>query len=176
MHKLISLLSFSVVNKTVDNNRATVYCIKRDICAEICCYSKGRQTGPYVARVIKVRLLYLACAHPVCTELCCAAPVLGRAVLAASPGPPAVEDMFSVCVTQCIFNELPLSNIFNSVGLNDANKSRYRLHIAPALAPINNNATYEIMFLQIKQEVALTKLGFKKKAPDSNTSVKAASI
>lgn len=36
----------------------------------------------------QVTLLYLACAHAVCTVLCCAVHVLGRALLAVSPGPP----------------------------------------------------------------------------------------
>lgn len=118
-----------------------------------------------MAKVIKVRLLYLACAHPVCTVLCCAVHVLGRAVLAVSPGPPAVEDMFSGCLTQCIFNELRLSSVFDSMGLNDANKKSYRLHIVLALGSINANVAKEITdvcegFLQPKQEVAATELGF----------------
>lgn len=88
-----------------------------------------------------MRLLYLACAHPVLSALCCV--VLGRAVLAVSPGPPAVEDMFSVCLTQCIFNELRSSGVFHSMGLNDASVKTYRLHIVLAVGPIHNNVTTE---------------------------------
>lgn len=33
---------------------------------------ESRQAGPYVTKVIKERLLYLACAHPVCAALGCA--------------------------------------------------------------------------------------------------------
>lgn len=60
-------------------------------------------------------------------------------MLAVSPGPPAVEDMLSVCLTQCIFNELRLSSVFHSMGLNDAIKKTYRLHIVLDLGSINNN-------------------------------------
>lgn len=110
-----------------------------------------------------------SCLH--CAVLCRSR--LGqRAVLAASPGPPAVEDMFSVCLTQCIFNELRLSSVFGSVGLNDADKESYRLHIVLARGSINNNVAKAIMgacvqrifflfFLHLMQEVVITKAGFK---------------
>lgn len=64
-----------------------------------------------------------------------------RTVLALSPWPPTAEDMSSVCFTQCIFNELRLSSVLLSIGLNDANKNTYRLHIVLALGSMNNRVT-----------------------------------
>lgn len=46
--------------------------------------------------------------------------------------PPAVQDMFSVCLTQCIFNEPALSSVFHSMGLGDANKKTPRSHVVQA--------------------------------------------
>lgn len=85
---------------------------------------------------------------------------LGRGVLALSPGPPTAEDMFSVCLTQCIFNELRLPSALLSVGLNGTSQKTFRSHIVQALGSINNSVTKKSRlcvcvckrFLQLEQE------------------------
>lgn len=99
-------------------------------------------------KVIKVRRLYLARAHLACT-VPRVVPLMSWAELCWPRllGPPTEEDMFSVCLTQCIFNELRLPSVFHSTGLNDANETTYKRHIAPALGSINNNVTRSGGFL-----------------------------
>lgn len=100
MHKLISLLSFSVVNKTVHNNRAAVYCdLKDSRCLLICMEDKQ---APHVAKVIKVRLL-----------LRCTVWVPGWAVLPESSA-------CALCRAQCIFNEVQLPSVLRSKPLKGA--------------------------------------------------------
>lgn len=55
--------------------------------------------------------------------------------------PPTAEDMFSVCLTQCIFNELRLPSALLSVGLNGTSQKTFRSHIVQALGSINNSVT-----------------------------------
>lgn len=90
-------------------------------------------------------VIFSLCPSCLCGAVCCA--VLCRSCLGQRRGwlcllgPPAEEDMFSVCLTQCIFNELRLSSVFHSMGLNDANNTTYRSHIVLALDSISNNVT-----------------------------------
>lgn len=158
MCKLISLLSFSVVNKTIHNNRAAVLCL-RDVQYVQKSVTILRINWPICGEGDKSETVIFSLCPP-CTVLCSAVHVLERAVLALSPEPPAVEDMFSVCLPHCIFNELRLLSVFYSMGLNDANEKSYTLHIVLSLGSINNNVTEEIMdvcegFLQLKQEQKL---------------------
>lgn len=70
--------------------------------AALCIYMHGRQAGPYVAKVIKVRLL-----------LRCTVWVPGWAAL---PGSSAC----AVCRTQCIFNEVQLPSVLHTIPLKGA--------------------------------------------------------
>lgn len=160
MHKLISLLSFSVVNKTVHNNRPTVFSVLspcghksvmwRQTNWPIC--DEGDKSESVIFSLLcPSRLLYAVLCRS-CLGQSCA----GHVPWATPPTPPPiVEDMFSVCLTQCIFNELRLLSVLHSMGINDANMETYRSHIVLALGSINNNVTYKNLcegFLQQKPE------------------------
>lgn len=94
---------------------------------------------------------------PILSALCCAVPFasLGRGVLALSPGPPTEEDMFSVCLTQCIFNELRLPSALLSVGLNGTSQKTFRSHIVQALGSINNSVTKKITSVCVRVGVCV---------------------
>lgn len=110
MHKLISLLSFSVVNKTVHNNRAAVYCDLKDSRAAngwnvylyIYIYA-GKSSRPTCSNGDKSQtVVALRC---LCPRQSPAARVSGQVECGA------------VCRTQCIFNEVRIPSVLHSIAL-----------------------------------------------------------